>query len=178
MQLQLERQQVAQILQRVQADAPREACGLLGCAQGRVQRVAPIANVAADPEHHFEMDARQLVRAMFEFERAGLEAGAIWHSHPLGEPLPSQEDIRNAAWPDACQLIIGTGSGQPQLAAWRIAGGEVTRVPLYIGDAARQDEHAEESPSQRNAIWISALVAVALLLWVALTLLPPAPPLP
>lgn len=178
MQLWLGRQQVAQILQLVQAQAPREACGLLGCAQGRVLRVAPIANVAEKPEHRFEMDARQLVQVMFEFERAGLEAGTIWHSHPWGEPLPSQEDIRHAAWPDACQLIIGTGSGRPQLAAWQVAEGEVTRVPLHIGDAARQDEPAEESRSQRNAIWLSALVAVALLLWIALTLLPPAPPLP
>ena len=178
MQLWLSRPQVTQLLQHVRAQAPREACGLLGSLDGRVARVVPIKNVAARPERRFELDAQQMVQTFFEFERDGLELCAIWHSHPQGEPLPSPEDIREASWPEACQLIIGTGSGQPQLAAWRIAEGEVDRVPLHVGNTLPEVDYPEETPTQRSAIWISAIAAVVLLLWLALTLLPPAPPLP
>ncbi len=178
MQLWLSRPQVTQLLQHVRAHAPREACGLLGSLDGRVARVVPIKNVAARPERRFELDAQQMVQTFFEFERDGLELCAIWHSHPKGEPLPSPADIREASWPEACQLIIGTGSGQLQLAAWRIAEGEVDRVPLHVGNTLPEVDYPEETPTQRSAIWISAIAAVVLLLWLALTLLPPAPPLP
>ena len=178
MQLWLSRPQFAQLLQHTRAQAPREACGLLGSLDGRVVRVVPIDNVAAAPDRRFELDARQMVRTVFEFERAGHELCAIWHSHPQGEPLPSPEDVRKASWPEAYQLIIGTGSGQPQLAAWRIAEGEVDRVPLHVGHTPPAVDHLEETPTQHIAICISAFAAVVLLLWLALTLLPPAPPLP
>ncbi len=178
MQLWLSRAQVMQLLQHVHAQAPREACGLLGCLEGRVLHVVSIKNVAATPERRFELEARRMVQTIFDFERDGLEPGAIWHSHPHGEPLPSLKDIREASWPEACQLIIGIGSGQPQLAAWRIADGEVERVPLHIGHSSPDVQLLEESSTQRIAIWISAFSAIALLLWLALTLLPPAPPLP
>ena len=178
MQLWLSRAQVAQLLQYVRAQAPREACGMLGNLDGRVVRVVQIANVAARPERRFELDAQQMVQTFFEFERDGLELGAIWHSHPQGEPLPSPEDVQKASWPEACQLIVGTGSGQPQLAAWRIAEGEVDRVPLHVGHTPPEVDHLEETPTQRNAICISAIAAVVLLLWLAITLLPPAPTLP
>ena len=178
MQLWLSRPQVTQLLQHARAQAPREACGLLGSLDGRVARVVPIANVADIPERRFELDAQHMVHTVFEFKRDGLELCAIWHSHPHGEPLPSPEDIREVSWPEACQLIIGTGSRQPQLAAWRIAEGEVDRVPLHVGNTLPEVDYPKETPMQRSAIWISAIAAVVLLLWLALTLLPPAPPLP
>ena len=178
MHLRLEHHQLAQILQRAASCAPQEACGLLGGKGGHAQRVVPIDNVAADPVCRYEMDAPQLVRALYALEREGLELCAIWHSHPEGEPLPSREDIRSAAWPDVCQLIVGQVNGRAKLGAWRIAAGEVSRVPLQVGNAAPDLLPEHESGEQRLAIWASAAVAVLLALWLALTLLPPAPEIP
>ena len=178
MQLRLEHQQVAQLLQRAASMAPQEACGLLGGKGGRTQRVVSIDNVAADPARRYEMDASQLVRALFAFEREGLELCAIWHSHPDGRPLPSSEDIRAAGWPDVCHLIVGHVNGVAELGAWHIAAGAVERVPLQIGSAAPDLAPETETRQQRLAIWASAAVAVLLALWLALTLLPPAPEIP
>lgn len=178
MSLWLRRSQVEQLLQLAHSQAPHEACGLLGSVDGRVTRVVPIANVAATPTRRFELDAAQYLRAVFEFERDGLEPGAIWHSHPQGVPVPSAEDIREASWPAACHLIIGTGAGQSRLAAWRIHDGEVTRVPLHVGERPPAATQEEESGLERSAIWLGAVAATLLLLWLAWTLLPPAPRLP
>ena len=178
MHLRLEHHQVAQILQYVSSSAPQEACGLLGGEGGRARRIVAIDNVAADPSRRYEMDAPQLLRALFAFEREGLELCAIWHSHPDGKPLPSAEDIRAASWPEVCQLIVGFTNGRSELGAWRIASGEASRVPLQIGSHAPDLLPEEETGRQRLAIWASAAVAVILALWLALTLLPPAPKIP
>ena len=178
MQLRLERRQAEALLELARAQAPREACGLLGCVDGRVASVVAIDNVAAEPTQRFELDARQYTQALFAMQRDGLELCGIWHSHPQGEPLPSAEDIRGAAWPEVCHLLIGLGAGRAQLAAWRIAGGEVTRVPLQIGDQVPDIAPGKESRTERRTIWLSAVAATLLLLWLALSLLPPAPSLP
>jgi len=178
MHLRLEHRQVAQLLQHAASRAPQEACGLLGGEGGKARRMVLIDNVATDASRHFEMDASQLVRALFAFEREGLELCAIWHSHPEGKPRPSAEDIRAAAWPDVCQLIVGFSNGRAELGAWQIASGEAKRVPLQIGNSAPDLLPEEESGRQGLAIWASAAVAVLLALWLALTLLPPAPKIP
>lgn len=178
MALWLEHHQVRQILRAAQTGLPDETCGLLGCVGGRVERVIQIDNVAANPERRYEMDPRQLTSALFDFERAGLEVGAIWHSHPRGLPVPSAEDIRAAAWPDACHVIVCLADGEAQLAAWRIVNGEVTRAPLRIGAGAPDVAPYAEQPGHEVATWTSAALAVILALLLALSLLPPAPRLP
>lgn len=178
MHLRLEHQQVAQLLQHAASRAPQEACGLLGGEGGKAHRIVSIDNVAADPSRRYEMDASQMVRALFAFKREGLELCAIWHSHPDGKPLPSAEDICAAAWPDVCQLIVGFSNGKAELGAWRIASGETSRVPLQIGSSAPDLLPETETRQQHLAIWASAAVAVMLALWLAWTLLPPAPNIP
>ena len=150
MHLRLEHHQVAQLLQHAASRAPQEACGLLGGEGGKARRMVSIDNVATDASRRFEMDASQLVRACYAFEREGLELCAIWHSHPVGKPLPSAEDIRAAAWPDVCQLIVGFSNGKAELGAWRIASGEAKpRAPanrqLRSGPFARRGKRTARS---------------------------------
>ena len=158
--------------------APNEACGLLGSRGERVERVVAIANIAASPDRYFEMDPREMVNALFQFERQGLDVAAIWHSHPAGEPVPSARDIRKVSWPQVTQLIVGTGRGRPQLAAWQIRNGEVSRVPLHIGDARPAVDESHNPLPDSRLLWLCAAVAVVLFLQVAVSLLPPAPAIP
>ncbi|MCY4526961.1 MAG: M67 family metallopeptidase [Anaerolineaceae bacterium] len=178
MQLRLEQHLVAQLLNAASSGAPNEACGLLGGKQGNASRFIAIDNVAANPSRRYEMDSSQLVKALFAIERDNLELSAIWHSHPRGRPLPSPEDIRAAAWPGVCQLILGVVNGRSELAAWEITSGEVRRVPLQIGNAAPDLSPEEESDRKGLIIWGSAVMAVLLALWLAFSLLPPAPRIP
>ncbi len=178
MQLWLDPHQTSTLLREARKRTPEEACGLLAGRDGRVHSVVTIDNVAAMPTQEYRMNEQQLVRSIFDIERKGLELYAIWHSHPRGEPLPSPADIREAGWPEACQLIIGLGKAEPQLAAWSIVGERVTRVPLHTGFSPPAPVTRGESQAQRLAILLSAAMAVLLGLWLALTLLPPAPALP
>lgn len=172
--------QARQIAEHALAEAPHEACGLIAGVGSRAQRVISLPNAAADPQHHFEMDHRAFVRAMFEIESAGQALIAIYHSHPNGHPIPSSTDITQTNYFDTIQLIVGLRRRKAELGAWRIRASRIVeRAHLHIGDAAPTDlDEGDLSRAQRAAIIISALLAVALLILVSLVLLPPAPPLP
>ena len=46
-------------------------------------------------------------RIQSAIEDAGLDLGAIYHSHTRSAPLPSQTDINLAFYPDALYVIVG-----------------------------------------------------------------------
>ena len=64
-------------------------------------------NVHASPKR-FEIDGRDVLAAMSEFEAQGWEIGAIYHSHTHTAPYPSQTDVNFAAnWPGVEWIIVG-----------------------------------------------------------------------
>jgi proteasome lid subunit RPN8/RPN11 len=171
-------EQAQAIVRHVLAEVPREACGLIAGRNNRVERIIPAANAASDPQHFYEIDHRALVQAMFEIERSGLTLIGIYHSHPNGDPIPSQTDIAQAAYPDAVYLIVGLRGAEPRLSAWRIRRHEVEPVTLHIGTTPPEAGHDQLSKSQKAAILISVIVAFVFMIVLSLSLLPPAPPIP
>lgn len=100
------------MLARASAD---EICGLLLGEGGRIDRIVPCANVAADPARFFEIDPAALVAA---HRAARHGAGSVighYHSHPSGTVTPSARDAADAA-ADGAIWIITDGR---VLAAWR-----------------------------------------------------------
>ena len=68
-------------------------------------------------------------------EDAGNEIGAIYHSHPRSEPVPSQTDINLAKWwPDPLYVIVGLEQPEPDVRAWRIVDGTVSEAALEVDD--------------------------------------------
>lgn len=179
MALRLTQEQAQSIIQHAISASPAEVCGLLGGQQGEVESVIPIQNIAANPQIHFDMDPRAFVRAIFDLEAQGLSLVAVYHSHPNGDPIPSPTDIEEFYYPEIDYLIVGTGSDQPQLAAWNIRDGEVNRAELSVGAGNHELSTSETlSPVQRAAVVLSLLLAVTFLIVVSLILLPPAPEIP
>lgn len=93
-----------QIISHAVAGYPEEVCGLVSGKDGVAMVVHPGRNVAAAPRTTFELDPETLTKQI-DFEEAGLELVAIYHSHPHGPAFPSETDVERAAYPDAFYLI-------------------------------------------------------------------------
>jgi proteasome lid subunit RPN8/RPN11 len=115
-----------------------ECCGLLGYGSengggARAERVHRATNVFASRKR-FEIDGRELLRVMDEFEGDGLELGAIYHSHTHTAPYPSQTDINFAAnWPGLEWVIVGLAGEDPEVRCYLIEDGAVQEVALEVG---------------------------------------------
>lgn len=175
----LSRAQAEQIVAHARADSPHEACGIIVGRGERASEIIPIPNSASDPLHSYYMDERSLVAALMGVESRGLELIGFYHSHPSSEPIPSRTDIRQATYPNTPYLIVGLKDNQPRLSAWllRPDQAQVTPVPLQVGIEPPTPSR-NLSSGQKTAVLVSALIAFALLLVIALTLLPPAPVIP
>lgn len=128
---------LGEILAHAQEEAPNECCGVVGvipAASGRppqAMRVRRARNVHASPKR-FEIDGRDVIHAMSEFEEAGWEIGAIYHSHTHTAPYPSQTDINFAAhWPGVEWIIVGLADpAEPEIRSYLIEEGVVREVEI------------------------------------------------
>ena len=97
------------------ADGGRAGAGAASSGQARAQHVHRAHNVYASRKR-FEIDGKELLRTLNEFEERGLDLGAIYHSHTHTAPYPSQTDINFAAnWPGLEWVIVGLGADKPEV---------------------------------------------------------------
>jgi len=131
-----------ELLAHVLEDPGNEVCGVIAtepsaAAQpdgARAVAVHRAVNVHASPLK-FEIDPAELLRLYNAIEQEGRAFGAIYHSHVHSAPYPSQTDINFAAnWPGLEWIIVGLGSGEPEVRSYLIEAGEVQEVP--VGQAA------------------------------------------
>jgi proteasome lid subunit RPN8/RPN11 len=110
--------------EHARAEEPNEACGLVVLRDGVAERYIPARNGAASP-YRFELETEP---ENWFLEDDGYEL-AVFHSHVSSPPRPSRTDVENIGlWKGRPYLILSLGSGE--LAAWRIAGGEVSPETL------------------------------------------------
>jgi proteasome lid subunit RPN8/RPN11 len=116
-----------------------ECCGMVaydsnGCdGPPRAVRVHRAQNVYGSRKR-FEIDGREVLRVINELDDAGLDLGAIYHSHTHTAPYPSQTDINFARnWPGVEWLIVGLAGEQPEVRCYLIEEGEVREVPIEVG---------------------------------------------
>lgn len=88
------------------------------------------------------MDPMEQFKLQNAIEEAGLELGAIYHSHTRSDPVPSQTDINLAklgdtdapAFPGTLYLIVGVKGPADDVRLWSIVGNDVTQVELEVTD--------------------------------------------
>jgi proteasome lid subunit RPN8/RPN11 len=114
-------------------EAPNECCGLVASRDGEAVKVYRAVNAAASP-FRFEIDGREAYELNSEIEEAGLELGAIYHSHTRTEPEPSQTDINFGEWwPGVLWVIVGlAGEGPPKVRAFTIRDGQVAEAEMAV----------------------------------------------
>ncbi len=132
----LPRPLVQKLFAHAQLDPGVEVCGLISSKDGQALRSYPIANVAGEPSHLFDMDGQEQISAMKNMRDKGEELFAIYHSHPTAPAEPSDRDRKELAYPDAAYLIISLNTkGVLELRAWRAANETMREIPLkIIGD--------------------------------------------
>jgi len=115
-----------------------ECCGMIAYSDGgegsvpEVARVHRASNIFASRKR-FEVDGRELLRTINEFDDEGWELGAIYHSHTHTDPYPSQTDINFAAnWPGLEWVIVGLAGEEPEVRCYLIEGAEVRDVALQV----------------------------------------------
>jgi [CysO sulfur-carrier protein]-S-L-cysteine hydrolase len=133
--LRISRQLLNDVIAHARADAPNECCGMIASSDGEAVAVHRARNAAASP-FRYEMDGMEQYRIQTAIEDAGLDLGAIYHSHTRSAPEPSQTDINLAFYPEALYVIVGLKSPEPDVRAWRIVDGQVSPATLEIDDDA------------------------------------------
>ena len=120
-----------ELIAHAREEAPNECCGMIAMREDDAVAIHEATNVAASPLR-FEVDGRELLRAIDDIEQRGSELGAIYHSHTRTAPYPSQTDINfAAAWPGLEWVIVGlAGDGAPEVRSYVIDGGDVREVEL------------------------------------------------
>ena len=121
-----------QMIAHAREEAPNECCGMVGSTDGRAVAVYRAVNAEASPLR-FRIDPEEQLGLHNEIEEAGLELGAIYHSHTRTEPRPSQTDINFAKlWPGVLWIIVGLAGEQADVRIWRIDDGRVSDAELVL----------------------------------------------
>lgn len=114
---------------------PHEGCGLIAFSGSEPVKLYPGTNILRSSSR-YRMSDIEVLRAVDDMDRQGWWLGAIYHSHPNSQPVPSTTDLREANWPDALMLIASRVTSQtPDLRAYRVVDGglsfEEVAVDVY-----------------------------------------------
>jgi [CysO sulfur-carrier protein]-S-L-cysteine hydrolase len=129
--MRIARELYQQIVRQAQAEAPNECCGMIASRDGDAIAVHPAINQAASPLR-YEIDGAEQYRIQMAIDDAGLDLGAIYHSHTRSPPYPSQTDINLAFYPDVLYIIVGVAGNDPEVRAYTIRDGQVAEADLVL----------------------------------------------
>ncbi len=120
------------IVAHAREEAPNECCGMVGSADGQAVEVYRAVNAEASPLR-FRIDPDEQFELHNRIDDAGLDLGAIYHSHTRTEPRPSQTDINFAKlWPGVLWIIVGLAGDEVDVRTWAIDDGRVTDAELVV----------------------------------------------
>jgi proteasome lid subunit RPN8/RPN11 len=129
--MRISRRLLDDVIAHARADAPNECVGMIASRDGEAVAVHRARNAAASPLR-YEIDGMEQYKIQTAIEDAGLDLGAIYHSHTRSKPEPSQTDINLAFYPDALYVIVGLENDEPDVRAWRIVDGQVSEAALEV----------------------------------------------
>lgn len=121
-----------EIIAHARAEAPNECVGMVASRNGDAVVVHRATNAEASPLR-FSIDSKEQYDLLMGIEDAGLEIGAIYHSHTRTEPRPSQTDINFAqGWPGVLWIIVGLAGHEAEVRTWEIREGRFSEAQLVV----------------------------------------------
>ncbi len=124
------------------ADAPLEACGLLGGVFPRAELFYPMAN-SEKSETRYNADPHDLIRAVQDLRKREAEILAIYHSHPRWEPVPSKADLSMNYCDDTPRIIVSLLTDPPEVGVWRLKADSYEKIAWRVERVIRS---VTESP--------------------------------
>ena len=173
-------EQYAALITEAERHYPLECVGVLLGHGDHVVMGHPLENVAPVKERFFTIDRAAFEQCVTLAREQQMQIIGFYHSHPDHPPIPSEQDVIGAL-PYGAQMrhiIIGVDKHQTRTTAWRYrALGNVTALEI-IHDRAAAPLPWLQTSGQQVGLLIGTVLAVAILIFIALSLLPPAPPIP
>jgi proteasome lid subunit RPN8/RPN11 len=122
-----------EIVAHARQEAPRECCGIIAGADGRLTALHRMTNTYEGVDF-YRIDDEELFKLYMELEGRGEEFAAIYHSHPVSVAYPSARDVQYAAWQDPVYLICSLEHPEaPVIRAFRIADETITELAIVAG---------------------------------------------
>jgi proteasome lid subunit RPN8/RPN11 len=87
-----------------------------------------VSRFRINPAEHIAL--RRSLRA----DPEGRRIVGVYHSHPLGDAVPSETDIAEAQYPEWVQVIVGLGGARSRVRAFGIADGSAWEIPIRPKD--------------------------------------------
>jgi proteasome lid subunit RPN8/RPN11 len=130
--MRIARDLVEQIVAHAREDLPNECCGIVASRDGEAVKVYRATNAEASP-FRYALEPREQYRITMDIEDAGLDLGAIYHSHTKSPAYPSQTDVNLAFYPDALYVIVSLADrDSPDVRAFRIKDGRIDDAELIL----------------------------------------------
>ncbi|MDX2075159.1 MAG: M67 family metallopeptidase [bacterium] len=179
MRLMLSHSAQTDLIQHAKTGYPEEVCGLLVGHGEQISRVIPTENGASDKRNSFLIPQQALNQYLPKIRAEGLNLIGFYHSHPNTAPILSPTDVRELDnGLKLPHIVVGVAHHYIELKAWFIEYGQVTPVEMIIGEFLGDEPQPITSSAQKIAFLLSVMVSLALLITIAISLLPPAPELP
>jgi proteasome lid subunit RPN8/RPN11 len=129
---------LAEVVAHARRELPNECCGLLAGhvadGAGVASASFPIGNDAASSSE-YETNPRDMLRAFRAMRERGIELLAIYHSHPMSDPVPSRRDLeRNTYGESVAHVIVGFAAEEPEARAWWLEEGGCREAGYAILD--------------------------------------------
>lgn len=112
-------------------ELPNEACGFISGHTNVCKNVWPTKNTNPSP-YTFAIDIHDQDRIMGELKKNHEELVGVYHSHPFGKAVPSNDDIKHAPGHHIYYFIIALGRGEANIRCYKIFNGNVREVDIEI----------------------------------------------
>jgi proteasome lid subunit RPN8/RPN11 len=122
----------AELIAHAQEESPNECCGMVAFEGDKAVAVHRATNAAPSPRMAYLIEAMDQYRIEMSIYDAGLDVGAVYHSHPKSEPYPSPMDVNLAFHFGAIYIIVGLAGNEPDVRAYTIRDGEVLDAEILV----------------------------------------------
>ena len=120
-----------EMIDHAQSEYPKEACGIIGGADGMPMKLYRLTNVDPDPVMRYNADPKELKHVTDDIYDNDWDLVAIYHSHTHSPAFPSATDVDRAFYPEASYVLVSLQDRQrPDLRAFRIIDGKISEMDV------------------------------------------------